>query len=55
MAELDDVLKDVNLALKWGLSEMEVKADSATVLSWVKSAVEENRRIWKKVAGENIK
>ena len=31
IAELDVVLKDVNLALKWGLQEIEVCTDSATV------------------------
>ena len=33
---------------------MEVRTDSATVLSWVNSIVEESRRIWTKGAGEMI-
>ena len=45
MAELDAVLKGINLAIKWGLREIEIKTDSATVLSWVTSTVEESGRI----------
>ena len=35
IAELDAVLKGVNLALKWGLKDISVMTDSATVLSWL--------------------
>ena len=54
VAELEAVLKGVNLALKWGLREMEVRTDSATVLSWINSTVEESGRIRTKGAGEMI-
>ena len=54
MAELDAVLKGINLAIKWGLREIEIWTDSATVLSWVTSTVEESGRIRTKGAGEVI-
>ena len=54
VAELDAVLKGINLAIKWGLREIEIRTDSDTVLSWVTSTVEESGRIRKKGAGEMI-
>ena len=54
MAELDAVLKGINLAIKWGLREIKIKTDSAMVLSWVTSTVEECGRIRRKGAGEII-
>ena len=54
VAEIDAVLKGINLAIKWGLREIEIRTDSATVLSWVTSTVEESGRIRKKGAGEVI-
>ena len=54
VAELEALLKGINMALKWGLREMEARTDSATVLSWVNSIVEESRRIQTKGAGEII-
>ena len=54
VAEFDTVLKGINLAIKWGLREIEIRTDSATVLSWVTSTVEESGRIRTKGAGEVI-
>ena len=54
MAELDAVLKGINLAIKWGLREIEIRMDSAMVLSWVTSTMEEGGRIQTKGAGEMI-
>ena len=54
VAELDAVLKGINLAIKWGLREIEIRTDSATVLSWVTSTVEESGKIRTKEAGEMI-
>ena len=54
VAELAAVLKGINLAIKWGLREIEIRTDSATVLSWVTSTVEESGRIRTKGAGEVI-
>ena len=54
VAGLDAVLKGINLAIKWGLREIEIRTDPATVLSWVTSTVEESRIIQTKGAGEVI-
>ena len=54
VAELDAVLKGINLAIKWGLREIEIRTDSATVLSWVTSTAEESGTIRTKGAGEII-
>ena len=40
VAELEAVVKGVNLALKWGVTELEVMTDSATVCGWVGSVVQ---------------
>ena len=54
VAELDAVLKGINLAIKWGLRGIEIRTDSAMVPSWVTSTVEESGRTRTKGAGEMI-
>lgn len=54
VAELDAVLKGVNLAVKWGLQEVEVCTDSATVHGWMKSTLSAEKRIHMKGAAEVI-
>ena len=49
VAELDAVVKGLNLAVKWQLTEVKVMTDSATVLSWLNSVIIEDRRV--KVSG----
>ena len=49
VAELDAVVKGVNLAVKWGLKDVTVMTDSATVLSWLRSVLVDDRRV--KVSG----
>ena len=49
VAELDAVLKGVNLALKWGLKDISIMTDSATVLSWLCSVLQGDFRA--KVSG----
>ena len=41
VAELEAVVKGVNLALKWGVTEMEIMTDSATVYGWIGSVVQD--------------
>ena len=36
VAELEAILKGVNLGLKWGLKQMDLMTDSAAVYGWVK-------------------
>ena len=39
VAELDATMKGINLTLKWGLQEVEIGTDLATVASWIKLEV----------------
>ena len=52
IAELEAVVRGVNLALKWGLREIEVVTDSATVCEWVRLMLSEEKRIKTKGAAE---
>lgn len=54
VAELDAVLKGVNLAVKWDLKEIEVRTDSATVAGWLRSLLSAEKRIRTKGASEMI-
>jgi hypothetical protein len=45
IAELEAVLKGVNLALKWDVRVLEVMTDSATVFGWLKSLFTASHRI----------
>lgn len=44
VAELEAVLKGVNLGIRWGLKEMELVTDSATVAGWVGSVIRDAKR-----------
>ncbi|KAF2343171.1 Ribonuclease H-like domain, partial [Trinorchestia longiramus] len=44
VAELEAVLKGVNLALKWGMTSIELRIDSATVAAWLQSVVSAEKR-----------
>lgn len=54
VAELESILKGVNLALKWGLKNISLMTDSATVYGWVNAALTELKRIRTKGAAEMI-
>ena len=45
VAELDAVLKGINLGYSWGLDEMKIMTDSATVAGWIQSVLSDSRRI----------
>ena len=45
VAELEAVLKGVNMAIKWGLKNIEVMTDSVTVHRWIELMLSEERRI----------
>lgn len=44
VAELEAVLKGVNLAVKWGRRKVKIMTDSACVYSWVRSMLEDTGR-----------
>lgn len=52
--ELDATIKGVNMALKWRLNDMEIRTDSATVLSWIGSVITEKQKVQTKGATEMI-
>lgn len=54
VAELEAVMKGMNLPLQWELKNTEVKTDSATVLAWVESVIMKESRIWTKGAAEML-
>ncbi|XP_076049715.1 uncharacterized protein LOC143030451 [Oratosquilla oratoria] len=45
VSELDAVIKGINLALKWGLREIEIRTDSATVAGWMNSVLTGEKRV----------
>lgn len=54
VAEMDAVLKGVNLPVKWDLKEIEVRTDSAMVAGWLRSLLSAEKRIRTKGASEMI-
>ena len=44
VAELEAVLKGVNVGIRWGLKDMELVTDSATVAGWVGSVIRDAKR-----------
>ena len=49
VSELEAVVKGINLAIKWNMSDMEVMTDSVTVYNWVNSIIKDSHRA--KVSG----
>ncbi|XP_076049389.1 uncharacterized protein LOC143030071 [Oratosquilla oratoria] len=52
VSELDAVIKGTNLALKWGLREIEIRTDSATVAGWMSSVLTAEKKVRTKGAAE---
>ena len=44
VAELEAVLKGLNLAIKWGMKEADLVTDSVTVYNWVRSVITDSHR-----------
>lgn len=44
-AELEAVIKGINLALKWGPREIRLKCDSATVCGWLRAVIEKSHNV----------
>ncbi|KAK3870778.1 hypothetical protein Pcinc_024023 [Petrolisthes cinctipes] len=45
IAELDAVVKGVNLALRWGLKSVEIMTDSMMVLRWLRTVLDDENRV----------
>ena len=54
MAELDAAVRGVNLAIAWGMREVKLKTDSATVHRWVNDALSGRTRLRTKAQGEML-
>ena len=54
MAELGATIKSVNLALKCGLKEIEIRTDSVAVHSWIHSMITNGKRVRTKGTAELI-
>ena len=52
VAELDAVIKGLNLAIKWGLKDISLMIDSSTVVGWVNLTLTDERRVKTKGAEE---
>ena len=44
LAELEALLKGLNIGIMWGLTTMELVTDSATVFGWVSSVIQNSKR-----------
>ncbi|KHJ40534.1 integrase core domain protein [Trichuris suis] len=54
MAELDAVIKGLNLAIAWRMKEIELMTDSATVHRWIEDALSGRARLRTKAANEML-
>ena len=54
VAELEAVIKGLNLALKWGVKKASIITDSATVSGWVTSVLERSHRVKTKGISEML-
>jgi len=54
LAELEAVIKGLNMALAWDLRDIELLTDSATVYSWLRSVVEEDKPLRTRGLGEAL-
>ena len=45
LAELDSVLKGLNLVAKWNFDEVEIMTDSATVYGWLTASLNDSHRV----------
>ena len=54
MAELDAVVRGLNIAIAWGMTTVHLKTDSATVHRWVEDALTDRTRLRTKAQGEML-
>jgi len=45
LAELEAVVKGLNLAVLWAIKEVDIRTDSATVFGWLRSLLEKDRPV----------
>jgi ribonuclease HI len=54
MAELDAVIKGINMALAWKMKKLHLRTDSQTVFHWVSDALSGKSRLKTKATGEML-
>ena len=54
MAELDAALSGVNMAIAWGVRDIDLRTDSATVQKWISDALSGRSRLRTKAHGEML-
>lgn len=54
LAELESILRGVNLAVSWGLHDVEVMTDSSTVFCWLRNLVTDKERLRTHGMGEAL-
>ena len=54
VAELESVLKGLNMALKWKLRKINIMTDSVTVRGWLNTVITEDQRVQTKGASEML-
>ena len=54
MAELDAALSGINLAIAWGIKDIDLRTDSATVSKWISDALDGRSRLRTKAHGEML-
>ena len=52
VAELEAVVKGLNLCIKWGLTNVVVKSDNKSVVSWITEALSERNKLHTKASSE---
>lgn len=52
VAELEAVLKGINLGVKWGLTTITIRTDSATVFGWIQMTLSEEKKVKTRGAAE---
>ena len=54
VAELEAVVKGVNLALKWNIRRLQIMTDSTTVFGWLKCIIQNSKRVKTKGVAEML-
>ena len=52
LVELDAVLKGINLAVEWGIKDLEIITDSAIIFRWINAVVMQSSKIHTKGLSE---
>ena len=54
LAELDAIIKGINLAILWKMTTLHLFTDSACVHEWISDTLTDKARVWTKAASEML-